>query len=191
MPRIVSRLPHPGDLSERAWSRAAYGYALLAGLGLAYVLIRMPYQVSDNLGDILFIQSRSFWTILINQITGEAFLRPVMWLQQKVLFEVAPDGRHFATYKAFHVAQLLLVIVLFVRLLRIRNASDAVVLPLALAALFGLHTFNITMREAYPVNHFMSILASCLVVVNLALSRGNWWRDVLAIVVFVYALFII
>ncbi len=191
MPPIASALRRPGDLSAREWSRAAYGYGVLAALGLAYFLIRMPYQVSDDLGDILFVQSRSFWTILVNQITGEAFLRPVMWLQQKIFFELAPDGRYFATFKAFHVAQLLVVVVLFVRLLRIRRAIDAVVLPLALAALFGLHTYNITMREAYPVNHFMSILASCLAMVNLALSRGGWWRDVLALLLLVYAIFML
>lgn len=188
---IVSTLPRPGDLSGRDWSRAAYGYGVLVGLGLSYFLIRMPYQVSDDLGDILIIQAASFWTILVSQLTGEAFLRPVMWLQQKAVFELAPGEHYFATYKAFHIAQLLVVVVLFVRLLRVRRAIDAVVLPLALAALFGLHTYNITMREAYPVNHFMSILASCLAVVNLALSRGRWWHDVLAILVLVYALFMI
>ena len=184
-------LLRPGDLHERAWSRAAYGYGVILALGLAYFLIRMPYQVSDDLEHILIMQFQSYWNLLRDPPAGEGAVRPLMWLQQKVLFDAVPAGRYFATYKAFHVAQLLVVVVLFVRLLRVRTAIDVVTLPLALAALVGMHTFNVTLREGYPVNHFMTILVCCLVVTNLALSRGGWWRDLVAVLVFVYALFTI
>jgi len=118
-------------------------------------------------------------------------MRPVMWLMQKALFDLTPAGHYFATYKAFHVAQLVVLIVLFVRLLRIRTAIDLMALPLALAALVGIHTFNVTMREGYPINHFMSVLVCCLVVANLADSRPRWWHDVVAVVACLYALFTI
>ena len=139
-------LPRPGEVTERAWSRAGYAYAVIIALGLAYFLVRMPYQVSDDLEHLLIFQFQSFWDVARTRLTNEGSMRPVMWLQQKVLFDLAPDGRYFATYKAFHVAQLLALVVLFVRLLRIRTAIDLVALPLALAALFGIHTFNITMQ---------------------------------------------
>ena len=184
-------LPRPGEVTERAWSRAGYAYAVIIALGLAYFLVRMPYQVSDDLEHLLIFQFQSFWDVAQTRLTNEGSMRPVMWLQQKVLFDLAPDGHYFATYKAFHVAQLLALLVLFVRLLRIRTAVDLVALPLALAALVGIHTFNITMREGYPVNHFMTVLVCCLAIANLALARGRWWRDVLAVLILVYAIFTI
>src|SRR5258708_33747642 len=97
----------PGELSTRIWSRAAYGYGVILGLGLAYFLIRMPYQVSDDLEHILIAQSESFGHLLVDRFTGVASVRPVMWLQQKVIFDMAPAGRLFAAYKAFHAVQLL------------------------------------------------------------------------------------
>jgi hypothetical protein len=174
-------------MNERAWSGAGYGYGAISALGLAYFLVRMPYQVSDHLEHLLILQFQSFGELLTNRLTGPGSVRPVMWLQQKVLFDAAPAGHYFLTYKAFHVAQLLAVVILFVRLLRVRTVIDFATLPLTLAVLVGVHTFNVTMREGYPVNHFMTILVCCLLVVNLAMSRASWWRDAAAVLVFAYA----
>ncbi|MBM3819287.1 MAG: hypothetical protein FJW14_09780 [Acidimicrobiia bacterium] len=169
-------------------SRLAYAYGALLALGLAYFLIRMPYQVSDDLEHILVMQFQSYRGLVEDSLTGDGSLRPLQWVQQKVLFQLAPAGAYWDTFKAFHALQLLVVVALFVRLLRIRAATDLIALPLALAALVGMHTFNITMREAYPVNHFMTILVCCLAVANLAMSRPAWWRDVAAVAILAYAL---
>jgi hypothetical protein len=148
----------------------------------------MPYQVSDNLEHILIAQSQSLRELLVDRVTGPGSVRPLMWWQQKVLFDLSPSNGSFAAFKAFHVVELLLVVMLFVRLVRVRTSLDFVVLPLALAALLGMHTFNVTVREGYPVNHFLTVLVCCLVAVNLALSRGTWWRDLAAVATFIYAL---
>ena len=176
-------------MSANAWSRIAYGYALLLGLGLAYFLVLMPYQVSDNLEHLLILQFQPIDGLLVDRLTGPASVRPLMWMQQKVLFDLSPEGRYFTTYKVFHVLQLLAVVVLFIRLLRVRTPTDLSASALALTALVGIHTFNVTMREGYPVNHFMTVLVCCLVVVNLAMSHPGWWRDVVAVLVFAYAAF--
>src|SRR5437870_7497931 len=189
--RIASMWQHPGEPEGRACSRAAYAYGVLFALGLAYFLIRMPYQISDDLEHLLIFQFTSARDLLATRFTGIGSVRPAMWLTQKVFFDLAPGGHYFATFKAVHVAQLLLLSVLFVRLLRIRTAIDLMALPLALAALVGIHTFNVTMREGYPINHFMSVLVCCVVVANLADSRARWWHDVVAVLVFAYALFTI
>lgn len=177
----------PGDVSERVWSRAAYVYAIVLALGLAYFLIRMPYQVTDNLEHILIIQFQTPRDLVVDSTTGDGSLRPVQWLQQKAVFELVPGDRYWSTYKAVHVGQLLLLALLFVRMLRIRTKGDFVALPLALAALVGMHTFNGTMREAYPINHYTTILICCLAVINLALARHAWWHDAAAVLLFAYA----
>lgn len=173
-------LRRPGDL--------AYVYGLVLALGLAYFIVRMPYQVSDDLEHILVMQFQSYRGLVEDSLTGDGSLRPLQWMQQKALFQLAPAGAYWGTFKVFHALQLIALIVLFLRLLRVRAAADLTVVPLALAALVGMHTFNTTMRESYPVNHFMTILVCCLAVANLAMSRPAWWRDVAAVAIFAYAL---
>ena len=183
--------PAPGVAEGSIWTRAAYAYAILIALGLSYFLIRMPYQISDDLEHLLLFQFQTLGDVIRTRFTGVGSMRPGMWITQKVLFDLAPAGRLFATFKLFHVAELLLLVVLFVRLLRIRTTADLIALPVTLAALVGIHTFNITMREGYPVNHFMSVLVCCLAVANVADSGARWWNDVLAALITLYALFTI
>src|SRR4051812_7574392 len=179
----------PGKAGEPAWSRVAYAYGVVFALGVAYFLVRMPYQISDDLEHLLIFQFQSFREVLVARFTGPESMRPAMWLTQKLLFDVAPGGHLFATYKTFHVAQLLALVALFIRLLRVRTLSDFAVLPLSVAVLVGIHTFNVTVREGYPVNHFMSVLVCCLIVVNLADSRTHWWHDLVVVLTCFYALF--
>ena len=181
----------PGELREeraRIWSSAAYAYGVIFALGVAYFLVRMPYQISDDLEHMLIAQASSAWDLLTTRYTTSESMRPLMWLTQNAAFETAPAGRYFLTFKAIHVFELLLVILLFVRLLRVRSAVDLLALPLALAALVGMHTFNVTVREAYPINHFMTVLACCLIVVTLAEATPHWWRDVAAVATCAFAL---
>jgi hypothetical protein len=180
----------PGESRAPIWSRAPYAYALLLALGLAYFLVRMPYQISDDLEHLLIFQFQSLKDVLVTRLTGPESMRPGMWLTQKVFFDLAPSGRYFPTYKAVHVALLIALVVLFVRLLRVRTAIDVIASPVALTALVGLHTFNVTMREGYPVNHFMIVLVCCLIVTNLASSCPyRAWHDVVAVLAFTYAVF--
>src|SRR5262249_45933603 len=119
---------HPGD----TWTRAAYAYAILLALGFAYFLIRMPYQISDDLEHLLIFQFQTLGDVIRTRFTGVESMRPAMWVTQKALFDLAPAGHYFATYKAFHAAELLLLVVLFVRLLRVRAATDLIALPVTL-----------------------------------------------------------
>jgi hypothetical protein len=181
----------PGNADARLWPRASYAYAILLALGCAYFLIRMPYQISDDLEHLLIFQFQTLGDVIRTHLTGVASMRPGMWVTQKVLFDLAPSGRYLTTFKTFHVAELVLLTVLFVRLLRVRTGTDLIALPVTLAALFGIHTFNVTIREGYPVNHFMSVLVCCLAAANLADARPRWWLDVLAPLIALYALFTI
>jgi hypothetical protein len=179
-----------GEPRDALWSRAAYGYALVLALGLAYFLVRMPYQISDDLEHLLIFQFQSVKDVLVARFTGPESMRPGMWLTQKLVFDLAPDGHYFSTYKVVHVALLIMLLLLFVRLLCVRTAFDLIALPLALATLVGIHTFSVTVREGYPVNHFLIVLVSCLVVANLAAATTHRaWHDVMAVLTLAYAVF--
>jgi hypothetical protein len=53
--------------------------------------------------------------------------------------------------------------------------------------LTGLHTFLSFVREAFPINHFLEIALLAVVALNLSISRGGWWADLLAALVFAVA----
>jgi len=182
--------PRPGSDATR-WTRAAYLCGIVLAAGVAYFLIRMPYQVSDDLEHILIAQSQGAWDILVTRYATVESMRPAMWLTQNAVFELAPDGDYFGTFKVVHVAELFATLVLFVRLLRVRTAVDFIALPLAVVVLIGMHTFSVTVREGYPVNHFLTVLLCCLVVANLADLRSHWTHDIVAVLTCAFALFTI
>lgn len=173
---------------ERLWRRLGYACGITFALGIGYFLARMPLQISENLGSLLEFQTSSLRQQVIGHLNSAGYMRPLMWGQQKLLFDLA-NGHYFATYRIFHVAQFLALAVLFVRLLDVRTARDVALVPFGLVVLGGMHTFDGTVREAFPVNHFMTILVCCLLAVNLSRSRGGWWIDAAAVALFAYALF--
>jgi hypothetical protein len=82
---------------------------------------------------------------------------------------------------------VILVIVLFVRLAEPRSFADLAALPLGLAVLIGSHTFAWTVREAFPINTFLTIVVCCAAAANLSFARHRWWTDGLAAVLFACA----
>lgn len=169
------------------WGAVSYACGMLIGLGIVYFLVRVPFQVSDNLGNMLAVQAASLGRLVENNLTARGYLRPLLWAQIKVLFEVA-GGHYFVTFKAFHVAQILAVLLLFSRLVRVRSALDFAPVLLGYVVLIGIHTFSGTVREAFPVNTFMTILVCCLLAANLAVSGGGRWIDLTAVALLAYAL---
>ena len=158
---------------------ATYALAALFALALACDLLWMPIQVSDSLGEILEArQSPSVWASFTDTLGSEAYLRPLRIAQIKALFDLA-EGRHYwAVYRGFHALLIVAAILLFTRALRVRTAMDFAAGAVALVVLIGLHTFRGTVQEAFPINHFLEVVVLCLVVLNLAQSRGGIWVDV-------------
>jgi hypothetical protein len=85
------------------------------------------------------------------------------------------------------VAQVFALVLLFLAWVRPRTWKDAAIVPLALAALLGIHTFEGAIMEAFPVNTFLTILLCCLAAANLAFAAPRWWVDVAAALLFVVA----
>ena len=178
-------LPEP---ARTRWTAAAYAYAILIALGIGYFVARSPLQITDCVDNLLDVQEQGFWELMRNRFTATAFLRPFLWAQLDLSFSLA-NGRYLEMYKGIHVAQLVAVALLFVRLLDVGSRTGMLAAAFGTVALFGSHTFVITVAEGYPINTYLTIVVCCLMAANLSFGRPAWWRDVAAVALFVFAAF--
>lgn len=166
---------------------AAFGVAAVFAAAIAHDVWRIPVQVSDSLTEILEAQrSPSMADSFVANLTHAAYFRPLRIAQIKALFDAA-RGRYDLAYRGFHVLLLVALVWLFTRALRVGSAGDLAAAVFALSVLTGLHTFLGFVREAFPINHFLEIAVLSVAALNLAQSRGGWWIDVAAGLLFLIA----
>jgi hypothetical protein len=181
--------PHAAAAREAACdTRAiwcAYALGLLVAAGLGHFLLGLPIQVSDSFGNMQKL-SAPWGELLAGQFSQSGFLRPFLWAELKTVFDLS-GGNYTPWYRATHAVQGAALVLLFVRLFRPRVWRDAAIVPFGLAVLLGMHTFVGTVREAFPINTFMTILLCAFAAAALAVARYRWWNDVLAAVLFVVA----
>ena len=163
----------------------SYVYALLIGLTLGHFLLGLPIQYSDSFGQMLKL-SASWRDLLYSEFTQQGFLRPLDWGLMKLVYDLS-GGNYFAWFRGAHVVQVVALSLLFVALVRPRTLQDAALLPLGLAVLVGAHTFQGTIVEAFPINHFMQLLLYCLAAAILVLRSYSRWNDLAAGLLFVAA----
>ena len=154
---------------------------------VAYQVCRIPVQVSDSVGNLLQIQHQSLWDLFLSQFSNGAYVRPLLWVQIKLGYDLAA-GHEQLMFKGIHMAQLLLLAVLFVRPMQVETRADLAAAVLALLVLFGLHTFDGTVREAFPINAFLTVVLCVLAATNLAIGEPRWWRDLAAVALFCFAI---
>ena len=163
----------------------SYCYALVAGLVLGHFLLGIPLQFSDGFGNMAGL-SVPWPNLLYSQFTQEAYLRPLLWAEMKLVYDLS-GGDWFAWFRGTHVLQVVALSLLYVGLVRPRTLRAVALLPLGLAVLFGMHTFAGTIDEAFPVNTFMTVLLFCFTAMHVALARHRWWNDVVALLLFAAA----
>jgi hypothetical protein len=180
------------------WRWLSYAYAGLAALGVGYFLFDLPIQVTDCYGNMVKAAQGTLSALVYGEFHQAAYLRPLGWAQVRMVMDVS-RGHYFEWFRGWHVGQVVLLFVLFLRLIRPRTLAGAAVVPLGLAALFGIHTFSGAVREAFPLNMFITVLICCFAAADLALGSGpaptkRWvlmrevgWRDVAAALIFVFA----
>ena len=168
----------------RYWLLLSYGAAALMSATLGYFLLRVPIQTTDCFTNILALDA-PFMDLLRSGIQP-GFLRPGLWAQLKIVYDLS-QGEYFYWFRWTAVVEVLCVLLPFTALLRPGTASAAVVFPLALAVLLGHHAFAWTIREAFPVNAYLTNVIFCAVVVNLALGAFRWWKDVVVVAIIIAA----
>jgi hypothetical protein len=168
------------------WAFVSYAYAALVVFGMGYFLLDLPIQVSDSYGNLVQATDGTLASLVYEQFRTRAFLRPFLWAHIRIVYDVS-GGHYYEWFRGWHVGQFAVLTILFLRLVRPRTLSAAAAVPLGLAALIGIHTFAGTVREAFPINTFMTILVCCYLAADLALGPPRWWRDVAAALLFVFA----
>jgi hypothetical protein len=159
------------------WAGLSYAYAALVVAGFSYALVDLPVQVSDSYGNLVKASSGTLGGLVAGEFHQAGYLRPFLWGQLRVVMDLS-GGRYYEWFRAWHVGQLALLTLLFVHIVRPRRWAEAMALPIGLAALVGMHTFAGTIREAFPINTFMTVLLCSLAAADLALGPTRWWRDV-------------
>jgi hypothetical protein len=179
------------------WRWLSYGYAAVVAAAMGYFLWDVPVQVSDSYGNIVTASQGTLGSLIASEFHQRAYLRPFLWGLIRVVLDLS-RGHYFEWLRGWHIAQIAVLIVLFLRLLRPITWSGAAAVPIGLAALIGMHTFAGTVQEAFPINTFMTILICAFAAADLALGpasahdeealrRGRLVRDVAAALIFVFA----
>ncbi len=173
------------------WRLASFAFALVIAVGLSYFLVRMPLQVSDSVANMMGAEVRTAREILASEFGGGGtYFRPLLEFGINAAFEIGrASGRYFLTFKAIQVAQVIALLMLFTRLLRVDSVRDFSAASVAIVAVVGMHTFFSTVYELYPINTYMTILICCVLALVLSDGRRALWRDVASVALFVFALF--
>lgn len=170
----------------RGWGLAAYLFAGLIVFGIAYFLVRIPFQVSDNVANMLAVRRLSLMELLTVNQGGGGYVRPFLWATINAVFEVA-NGHYFFAFKTFHVIEIAVLLWLVVRFTAVHSFADFVAVPMMLTVLVGFHTFRNLVVEAFPVNTYLTILVCLAAALNLSIARPRLLIDVLALLLFVFA----
>ena len=167
--------------AERRWEAVAYGYGLLVTAVLGYFLVGLTIQVSDSFGNLLAIQEPTLGQVLRDQLSQRGYLRPLLWGQIKAVYELS-GGDYFLWFRGIHVLQVAALIALCVHVMRPRDVLDAALVPLSLAVVVGAHTFMPLVREAFPINSFLTIAIACVAALALAQrAQPRWYVDAFAV----------
>jgi hypothetical protein len=178
--------PNDRPAAATRWTWMAWSAAALMTLVVSVAILRNPVQVTDSLVPILRVQDGSSGQVFMSKIGGAGFLRPLYWVQIKLLLD-GSRGRYAIAYKAFHVLCVALLFFFFALAARVRTKDDAAAFAFALVVLTGMHTFLGMVWEAYPVNHYLEIAVFCVAAIVLCQSRGGVVADIVAALLFVVA----
>jgi hypothetical protein len=124
--------------------------------------------------------------VIAAEFYNGTYFRPFRRALIKLVFD-ASAGHYYVAFRGFQVLQLVVLLLLVARMLRVRSAPGLLSLPLALAVLVGIHTFAGTVREGLPINHFLTILICCAAAVNIAQAERSVTTDIAAIALLVAA----
>jgi hypothetical protein len=161
-----------------AWSTAAL--ALSIAMGLSWCIARSPLTLYDGMGPILdSVRSESASDIFKGAWYSAGYWRPVRLTQIKLVVDAFPSDPTLA-FKAIHVGLTIATFVLFAAWIRPASMPEFTAAAIALMILAGHHSVFILFSEAYPINHFLEMVALTLAIGVMARGAPRWWKDLLA-----------
>lgn len=138
-------------------ARLAYAVALAVGLLMGVFLLEIPVQLSDSFTEFTAIEGRSLPEIIGAEFYNGSYFRPLRRGLIKIVHDLSA-GHYYLAFRGFQAVQVVVLLLLAVRMLRVRSQAGVFALPLGLAILVGLHTFAGAVVEGLPINHFLTIL---------------------------------
>jgi hypothetical protein len=168
------------------WRRLAYLSAAVLAACVGYCLFHLPFDVGDNLGNLLQLVDTSAARIFVGTLQLQGFMRPMTWATMKVVFD-ASGGHYFVAFRTLHVLAVFLLMLTFVRLARVQSAMTFCLALLSMAALIGIPAFHDAVNET-ELNTKLCLAAICLSMLALAASEPRRWKDALMLAVLVYAM---
>lgn len=164
--------------SPWAWGSAAVAAAL--ALGLSWCILQSPLTLYDGLGPILDARrspdpANTFYRALYSA----GYWRPLRLTQIKVVVDAWPNDPVLA-FKMIHVGLVLATFLLFAAWVRPRAVTEFTAAAIAIMIPAGHHGFFVLFSEAYPINHYLEIVALTLAVAVMARGAPRWWKDALA-----------
>lgn len=164
----------------------AYLCAGALAASIAYCLYHLPFDIGDNLGNLLQLTDTTVSRIFVGTLQLQGFMRPMTWASMKVVFDLS-GGHYFLAFRTLHVVSVVVLLFAFARLTRVESTVTLGVALIAMAAVLGMPAFHDTMNET-ELNTKLTLAAICLVVLNLSASRSRLWKDAVVLVVLGYAL---
>ena len=149
-------------------------------------LFHVPFEVSDNLGDLLQVADASVSGMFLSNFTQPGFMRPAAWATSAAVFGVAPEHLFYA-YRTVHLASLATIVFSLVTVLRVRSATTCALAVVSLMILIGLHPLQWALNET-ELNIKLIVTACCLLTLVLAVGAPAGWRDGAALVLVAYAM---
>ena len=152
-------------------------------LGLSWCILQSPLTLYDALGPILDARrSPSLSSTFYSALYSNGYWRPLRLTQIKAVVD-ASGADPIRSFKAIHVALVVATFLLFAAWLRPRSMAEFTAAAIALMIPAGHHAFFVLFSEAYPINHFLEIVALTIVIAMLARGVPRWWKDVLTPIV--------
>ncbi len=165
---------------------AVWIYAAVVAALASYFLIDIPVQLSDSLQNIFSADRRTLRELIVNNLWANGYMRPLLFVPIRIAY-LASDGDYTTWFRGVHAVQLTLTIAALVACLGVRTWAQATSAPIAVAVLLSMHTFADNIREAFPVNAYLTIVLCCLLTVLLARAKHHWWSDAGAVVLLAIA----
>jgi hypothetical protein len=163
----------------RTWTLAAVGVACALALGLSWCIARSPLTLYDGLGPVLDARrSPSVYEAFRSSLGSVGYLRPLRIVQIKVAYDRFPSNPTRG-FKAIHVGLTFAALVLFALWIRPRSPEEFVAAAIALVLLVGHHSYFTLFSEAYPINHFLEMVALSVAAALLARGAPRWWKSAL------------
>jgi hypothetical protein len=97
---------------------------------MGYFLWDVPVQVSDSYGNLVTAAQGTLGSLLSSEVHQRAYLRPFLWGLLRIVMDLS-GGRYFEWFRGWHIAQVVLLIVLYVRLVRPATRAGAAAWPSA------------------------------------------------------------